>query len=273
MPHLPRIRSAALALAATAALAVGACQSASPAPELRDPREILAAAVTATTTAKTVRIDATADGTLTLDLLGAGAASTIELTGTTASADLDLAAANARATFASPGLLGLTGEIIAVDGTTYIKSSLTGTRYQVLDEAGAGITAPSSDVRATVLDGLTSLLANPTLDPVKHDDEPCGSATCYRVDIALAPADLAVLGIGEVQAPAGLPIPVQLPDLSAANVDIRILVAKDTTRLSGMKVAVDFGNAQVAIVDLTFSKWDEPVSITAPPPDELAPSD
>ena len=273
MPHLRRTHGAALALATTAAIAVGACQSAPPAPELRDPREILAAAVTTTTTAKTVRIDATADGTLTLDLLGAGAASTIELNGTTASADLDLVGGNARATFASPGLLGLTGELIAVNGTTYVKSSLTGTRYQVMDGAGAGIPAPSGDVRATVLDGLTSLLANPTLDPVKNDDEPCGSTTCYRVDIALTPADLAVLGIGDVQAPAGLPIPVELPDLSSANVDMRILVAKDTTRLNGLKVAVDFGNARVAIVDLTFSKWDEPVSITAPPPDEVAPSD
>jgi len=273
MPHLQRTQAATLALATTAAIAVGACQSAPAAPELRDPREILAAAVTTTTTAKTVRIDATADGTLTLDVLGAGAASTIELNGTTASADLDLAGGNARATFASPGLLGLTGELIAVNGTTYLKSSLTGTRYQVIDGAGAGIPAPSGDVRATVLDGLTSFLANPTLDPVKHDDEPCGSTTCYRVDIALTPADLAVLGIGDVQAPAGLPIPVGLPDLSSANVNMRILVAKDTTRLNGLKVAVDFGNARVAIVDLTFSKWDEAVSITAPPLDEVAPSD
>jgi len=273
MPRLARARRAALALAATAVFAVGACQGAPPAPELRDPREILAAAVTATTTAKTVRIDATADGTLTLDLLGAGAASTIELNGTTASADLDLAGGNARATFASPGLLGLTGELIAVDGTTYVKSSLTGTRYQVMDEGGAGIPAPSGDARATVLDGLTSLLANPTLNPVKHDDQPCGSTTCYRVDIALTPADLAVLGIGDMQAPAGLPIPVQLPDLSSADVEMRILVAKETIRLNGLKVAADFGNARVAIVDLTFSKWDEPVSIAPPPPDELAPSD
>ena len=28
-----------------------------------------------------------------------------------------------------------------------------------------------------------------------------------------------------------------------------------------------------AVLDLTFSKWDEAVSISAPPPDQVAPAD
>jgi hypothetical protein len=268
MPRPQRARAAGATIVAS--LAILACQAA-PAPStLTDPREILAAAVTTTSAARTVRIDATVDGTLALDLLGIGAASSIELTGTTISADLDLAGGDARATFSAPGLLGLTGELIALDGTSYLKTTLTGTLYQV-QPIGSDVPEPSGAARATILKGLTDFLANPTLRPVKGEDTACGSTTCYRVDIALTPADLAVLGIGVLPAPAALPVPIQLPDLTSANVDLTVLVAKDTTRLAGVKATVDLGAAGKPIVDLTFSKWDEAVSISAPPPDQLAP--
>ena len=133
--------------------------------------------------------------------------------------------------------------------------------------------APSGEVRNTILKGLTDLLADPGLAPVKGDDTPCGSATCYRVDITLTPADLAALGAGDLQAPAGLPVPIQLPDLTTATVELRVLVAKDTTHLGGLRAAIELGTAGSPVVELTFSKWDEPVSISAPPADQLAPSD
>jgi hypothetical protein len=272
MYPLSRAGAAALVATLVASLAVAACQSAPAPSDLQDPRAILAAAATTTASAKSVRIDATADGTVALDLLGIGTASTIDLAGTTASADLDLAGGNARTTFSSPGLLGLTGELIVVDGTSYFKSTLTGALYQV-QPLGAGIPAPSGGASATILGDLTDLLANPTLRPVMNEDEPCGNTTCYRVDITLTPADLTALGAGDLQAPAGLPVPIQLPDLTTATVDLRVLVAKDTTRLASLRAEVDLGQAGAPVVELTFSKWDEAVSISVPPPDQLAPSD
>jgi hypothetical protein len=265
-------RAAGLAAVVVAAALVAACQSAPTPSELQDPRAILAAAATTTAAAKTVRVDATADGSVALDLLGIGTASTVELTGTTASADLDLVRGNARTTFSAPGLLGLTGELIALDGTAYFKSTLTGALYQV-QPLGAAVPMPSGATNATVLKSLTDLLANPTLRPIKKDDEPCGSVTCYRVDITLTPADLAALGAGDLRAPAGLPVPIQLPDLTTATVDLRVLVAKETTRLGSLRAAIDLGTAGSPVVEITFSKWDEPVSISAPPADQLAPSD
>jgi hypothetical protein len=271
MSRVPQPRHIALAvMVGLATLTLGACQGAPAQPELTDPTAILAAAVTSTGAAKTARVDVTADGTVSLDLLGMGTPSPIDLDGTTASADLDLANGDARTTFAAPGLLGLTGELIALDGTTYLKSTLTGALYLV-QPIGADLPAPSGQARDTVLKGLTDLLADPRLDPVKGDDTPCGSATCYRVDISLSPEELAALGLGDLQAPAGLPVPVQIPDLSAASLDLNVLVAKDTTRLTGVKVTADLGGgAGVATIDVTFSKWDQPVAITAPPPDQLA---
>lgn len=264
-------RACSLAVVIAAVLAVGACQSAPPTPTLTDPREILAAAVTAIATAGTVRIDGSADGTIGLDLAVSEAPSAFELTGTSFSANLDLARGDARATFSAPGLLGLTGELIAVDGTAYLKSTLTGALYRTLS-TGADIPAPSGAARATILQDLAGLLARPELDPVKADDEACGNTTCYRVEVALSPEDLATLGAGDLEAPTGLPIPIPVPDLSAATVELTVLVAKDTTRLAGVTFDADLGANGAAVVDLTFSKWDEAVSISPPPPDQVAPS-
>ena len=268
MPRVPLARLTAAAIAA--AIAAGGCQTA-PAPSLTDPREILAAAVTSTAAARSVRLDATAEGTVTLDLLGMGTPSPIELDGTTVTADLDVAGGDVRATFFAPNLLGLTGELISVDGTTYLKSTLTGALYRVL-ATGTDVPAPSGAVQASILKDITDLLVNPALEPVKGEDTPCGSTTCYRVDIVLTPGELAALGAGDLEAPAGLPIPIPIPDLSAATVDLSVLVARDTTRLTGLKAVADLGGgAGVATVDLTLSKWDETVSIGAPPSDQVAP--
>lgn len=274
MPRRPRARAAAvfgLAAVIVASLAVVACQSAPSASPLIDPREILRATVTTTAAAKTVRIDARVDGKVALDLLGSGAATPIELTGTTATADLDLVAGNGRTTFSAPGLLGVTGEAIVLDGTSYFKTTLTGTLYQV-QPAPSAPAQPSGSVRASILQGLTDLLASPRLQPVKGENAQCGNATCYRVDIALSGDDLQALGAGGgVSLQSGLPIPIQLPDLTAATVNLTVLVAKDTTRLTDVKAAIDLGADGAATVELTFSKWDEPVSVSAPPPDQLAP--
>ncbi len=263
----PRAPVAAIVIAA--GVLVAACQAAPPA-TLTDPREILAAAVSATTAAKTVRIDGSADGTIGLQLEGFETPSAVELTGTTFSADLDLAGGDARATFSAPGLLGLTGEAIVVDGTTYLKTTLTGALYRTL-ASGEDIPEPSSAVRASILEGLTGLLARPELDPVKAEDVACGNTTCYRVEIKLSPADLAALGAGDVEGPTGLPIPIPLPDLTAATVDLTVLVAQDTTRLAGITANADLGPDGAAALDLTFSKWDEPVTISPPPPERVAP--
>jgi hypothetical protein len=157
-----------------------------------------------------------------------------------------------------------------VDGTSYLKSTLTGALYRALPIAADG-PLPSGAARAGILKGITDLLSRPELDPVKGGDVSCGSATCYRIEITLSPADLAALGLGDMEAPAGLPIPIPLPDLSAATVDLAVLVAQDTTRLAGITATTDLGADGAATLDLTFSKWDEPVSISAPPPDQVAP--
>ena len=158
-----------------------------------------------------------------------------------------------------------------LDGTSYLKSTLTGPLYQ-----GAASRRGRSGARAALSARRSSrasrsFLANPALEPVKGEDVACGNTTCYRVDITLTPDELAALGAGDLEAPGGLPIPIDIPDLSAATVDLGVLVAKDTTRLTGLEATLDLGGGGgVVNATVTFSKWDEEVSISAPPADQLA---
>lgn len=267
--RFPHARSFTLAIVALAA--IGACQSAPQLPTLTDPREILAAAVTTASTAMTVRIDGAADGAVGLDLAGSEAPAAFELTGTTFSADLDLENGDARATFSAPGLLGLTGEVIVFDGTSYLKSTLTGALYRKLS-IGADMPEPSNAARANILEDITALLVRPELQPVKGEDVACGGATCYSVEITLSPADLTALGAGDLEPIEVFAIPIPLPDLATATVDLTVLVAKDTNRLAGVTADADLGANGAAVVDLTFSKWDEAVSIVPPPADQVAPA-
>lgn len=256
-------RRGTLALAIAATLAIAACQGQT-APTLTDPDAILAAAVRTTAEQTTVRIDATLDGQVAVDL-GAGSAP-FDLSGSTASADIDLAGGDARTTF-SVSLL--TGELIAVDGTTYLKTTLTGPDY--IAQPIGGIAPGASADPSTILTALTDLLAQPGLDPVKGDDVECGGTTCYTVVIELTPDELAGLG-GGLAVPTDLPLPIPIPDISAATVQLTVRVTKDTTRLAGLAAAVDLGDSGDLDLDLTFSKWGDPVTIAAPPADQVAPA-
>ncbi|HET7168442.1 MAG TPA: hypothetical protein VFI69_04510 [Candidatus Limnocylindrales bacterium] len=256
-----------VALATTVLLAAGlaACQGQT-VPLLTDPKAILTAAATEAAAASSVHVDLTAEGSLVVDPLGTGAGAPIELRGTTAAADVDLTGRDARTTFALPGLLGLSGEVIALDDTLYVRSTLTGAQYHVTDlTAAGGASAPPE----SPLKGLVDLLSQPGLDPVKGDDVPCGSGTCYTVTIDLTASELAALGADGIPLPTDLPIP--LPDLGAASVQLKVRVDHTTTRLAGISAAADLGDTGELTAELTFTKWGDAVSISPPPADQIAP--
>lgn len=245
-------------LVLVALLSVAACQG-QPARLLEDPDEILAAAATSALAATSVHVDLTLEGTIALDPLGTGAGAPFDLEGTTAAADLDLQGRKTRVTFAAPGLLGLAGEVIVVDDL-YIKTSLTGTQYRVIPMAEPSAAPP--------LKAVTDLLARTDLAPTKGADAPCAGGTCYTITIRLDPEDLAGLGAGATL-PTGLPVPIPIPDLSGASVDLTLLVEQTTTRLSGLNAAVDLGDAGNLALQGTFTRWNEAMQIEAPPADQV----
>src|SRR5512141_1152892 len=183
-----------LGLLAAASIVVSACGSAA-APALTDPKEIVTAAVRTAQTAKTVHVDATLDGSINADLTGTGSSGTsIALTGTTGSADIDLTAGNAHATFTVPALLGLSGELIQIGDTSYVKTSLTGDKYQTQKSADSLPVNPSPG--KSMVDTVGEALAQPGVDPVKGDDVTCGGTQCYTVKIELTPDEIQALGGG-----------------------------------------------------------------------------
>ena len=171
-------------------------------------------------------MDVAASGNLPVNL-GIGGAG-LDLTGTTASADVDLKAPAAHATFDAPGLLGVRGELIAVDGKTYVKTSLTGPQFREGSTDGlpgaSGVpalpSAGASGEAAAMLQQLEAFLSKPGVDPALGADAPCGTATCYTVEIELTPAEIAAL---QTETGMELPtasLPVDVGDLSQAGVDL-----------------------------------------------------
>jgi hypothetical protein len=254
-----------------AVLAVGACQQS--VTLLSDPNAILAAAASTTATARSVHIGVTVDGPIEFDPLGTGAGAAINLRGTTAAADLDLVANKVRATFSSPNLMSIAGELIVVDGSTYLKSTLTGPNY--LKTTVPDTSAPAPSPTTAALGGLVDLLARADLKPVKGDDVPCAGGTCYTITINLTPEELAALGTGSAVGGAIPSIPtipgIPLPDLSKTSVDLAIQVEQTSTRLSGIDVVAHLGEAGDPHLVATFTKWNEPMTIAAPPADQVAP--
>lgn len=253
-----------LGLLAAASIVVSACGAAA-APALTDPKEIVTAAIRTSQTAKTVHVEATLDGSINADLSGTGApGANVALTGTTASADVDITAGNAHATFSVPAFLGLTGELIQIGGTSYFKTSLTGDRYQS-QKAADSLPVNPGDTKS-LIDNVGELLSKPGVDPVKGDDVACGSTQCYTVKIELTPEELNALGAG---GPAASQLPI---DLSAASLNLTIRVEKDSNRLAGIAATIAMGDQGSLSFDLALSKWDQPVSVSAPPADQVQPS-
>jgi len=94
------------------------------------------------------------------------------------------------------------------------------------------------------------------------------------VTIDLTADELVSLGLGGDGSGIGLPIPsdlpIPLPDLSnLAGVTFTTLVDKDARRLAEVSVELKALDAATARLDLRFSKWDEPITIEAPPADQI----
>ena len=254
-----RITMPGLVALAFAAL-VAACGGAPAAPALTDPDEIIVKSFETLQGAKSVHLDVGLTGSLTGDLFGTGSATEFPLDTTKLSGDLDLANDRARLTFDVPALLGLSGEVLVIGETSYVKTSLTGPLYQKSTNDGATEDVPSDPAEA-IAELRKALEETEGLDPVKGADVACGEKECYRVDLTLDPSLLS--GLGE-----GAPIPVdELPSDGTATVTFH--VEKDTLRLAQLIVTASAAEQGEITMTLTLSNWDESVAISEPPADQV----
>ena len=196
-----------------AAIAVSACGPSTP--TIDDPAEILAKAVEALQGLKTVHLEAGVDGTINFDLTGTGGGN-LSLAGTKLTADVDLPNSKLAATLEVPAMLGMTADVIVVDGETFTRTSLSGDKYAKAAAGDMGLGVPTDPVAS--LGELKGWLARPEIGPEKLGDTSCGSKSCYQVKIDLSTADLAAL------------VPGGAADLGDAQVILTVLVERDTLR-------------------------------------------
>ena len=251
---------AAFALVAVAALSLTACSATPAAAALTSPTDIINAALKATEGAKSFLADATVDGNISGDLMGSGTSQSFNLAGTTASADVDIANKAVHASFAVPALLGLSGDVIVVNKKAYVKTSLTGPLYMVSDVTDTAGVDPT-DTGKTI-DNVGGLLTQPGIEPVKGDDVACGSKQCYTVNVDLTADELSKIAGAQA---SSLPV-------TDGSLKLQIRVEKDTNHLAGATVEVASTSQGSLKVDIVLSKWDEPVTISAPPADQVKPS-
>ena len=93
----------------------------------------------------------------------------------------------------------------------------------------------------------------------------CGSEQCYTVTANLTSEDLGTTAAGSL---GNLPV-----DLTGASLALTLRVEKDLPHhLAGVEAVVTMADASKLTANVTASKWDEPVTITAPPADQVKPA-
>ena len=258
-----RQRSIRLTLGASVLALAAACGGGSPAaPALTDPVDILVQSVQALDDVKTFRADVAVSGSVNVDAMGTGQAQAFPLDNTTAQLDVDVENTNARATFSAPSLLGASGELIQIGNTSYVKTSFTGPQYQKSESTEAGAVEGATNMSDEDIAQLREQLSKPEVAPTKGDDVACGDKQCYQVSIDLTSDELQSLD-------DELPTEEVPTDLTNANVNVTFQIEKDTLRPAAIDVTADMGTEGNVTINVDFSNWDEPVTIEAPPADQV----
>lgn len=228
-------------------------------PALTDPTEIVTAGLGSVETARSVHVELTASGTIEANLTGQGDGTSVRLDGTSGAADVDFANGKAHATFTAPGFL-LSGELIQIGPTSYFKSNLSGPLF-IAQEATEALPVDPTDPMG-LLDDIGAVLTSEEVERVKGEDVDCGGKRCYSVVIELSSEQIAAL--------AGPAIPSNLPlTVGPIGLSLTVLVERDTQKLAGITAVSNSEQMGSVTLTTTFSKWDEPVDITAPPADQV----
>ncbi|MEO5940290.1 MAG: hypothetical protein ABIZ72_04980 [Candidatus Limnocylindrales bacterium] len=248
-----------LALVAALSLVLAACSSTPAAPALTDPKEIVAKGVTSLTGVKTFEFTGTFSGTVKLPQMGDFDLSTVKMAGA-----IDVSTRSLKFSLDAPTLLGTKVDAVVVGNVAYYKLSgaltamLGGTadKYTKADvpTASGNPVADATDVNKAVAE-IQAALAKLPNPPTKGADEKCGDQDCYHVTMALSAADLKALD------PA-----------ASVNGDVTFDIWTHKTDNRPAKISFSATSLDMGKFGLVLElKYDVPVSVAAPPADQIAP--
>jgi len=246
------------AVAAVAAVVIGACNAAPPAaPALTDPKEILTKAVVSVKDVKTLEFTGAFTGSVSAPQLGAIDLSTVKMTGA-----LDIPNKKAKFALDAPSFLGTKIDALLLDQTAYYKVSGP---FAVSLHASADkytkvpLPSGSSDPVSQITD-VTKLTADTTaqLDklpeaPVKQADEKCGSQDCYHVTIKMTAAEMQ-----------------QLSPSSTVDGDVSVDIWTRKSDYRPAKLALSATTSQLGTFGISLDlNYDVSVAVDAPPADQV----
>jgi len=266
MGVLRRVIRRFLPLSVVLSLLLAACGGggATPTPSL-SAREIITRGLTATGTVKSFHLETSLEGNIKIPQMGG----TVALKGTTFKGDFDLANKLVSLSFAMPSLLGIQGQVIATSEAAYVKTSLTGEKWQKqaipAGQAASGVQDPSKAIAE-----LQKFLDKDGVQSKKLADAACGTSTCHQVELTI-PSTLLDQAAGAVGAS---PAAVASGSGSVSSVLGPALVIDmlfDTSKLYLTSVTTSIDSKEIGSFTLTvtLSKFDQPVTITPPPADQV----
>ena len=254
------------------AIAVVGCGSSSAtptAPPLTDPNEIITRSATGLTAVQTLHFDVAVSGSVNTSALGSaggglGLSGAIKLDGATASGDLDIQKQAFHVAASMPTLMGLSADIIQVDGYQYTKISLVGPKYTKSSAATLPIAtaAPSAslDISSTVA-SLKSSLTAAGVTATLVGREQVGGRDSYHVSVGL-PKDLINQQLGAVGGGAA-------GDAKIDTLTLDYWVFVDSLNPAKMELKASSSTVGNLTVTLTLTKYNQPVTIKAPADSEI----
>jgi hypothetical protein len=232
------------------AVMVSACGSGKPA--LTDPDQIITQGIAATGEAKSLHLDVRVTGTISIPDTGG----TFDLAGTTAGGDFDIANDRARLTFKLPGLMNLSGEAIQIGTDSFVKTSLTGSKYtkSTVEDTGVQLDPDAA------IDQVIAFLGKDGVTAEKRDDMDCGDRDCYQVRLTIPSSVLNEAGGG-----AGVDLGQYLGE--ALVLDLQF--DRESLRLAQIATDIDAGEVGTFGLVITISSYDVPVEVSPPPSDQV----
>lgn len=268
---MTRLPKPALALiAVTAIVFAGACggNSGTPTPPpITDPSEVITKSVAVVPAIKSLHLKLEVSGKVDIGALtggssgGLGLSGPFDLAGTTVEGDVDVVKLATDLKFALPGVLGLTGQVIVVDGTLYYKTSLTGDKFtqsKLSDTVPVSIPSPGALASADITSGIASLRkslddagAKATLLP----DDKVNGKDAYHVSISVPVDKINAMLAQSGSTTAGL-------KLDSASVDY--WAYKDSLLPAKISIVGSAGTLGNLSLTFTLTDYGKSVTVTAP---------